>query len=167
MRSLEEIDVETDEDNREIAEAASERIAVAEVRPSETRDHRPNRTYLVLPSIFLMATLLGGLRLGATDSALIFLKPALVCLVFSAMSMALFFRSGLISLEGWFSEDISMLHNAANAGVLLTLFAATTQLFNSLLPEQGLTFWVVGFCFSGQFGTTFLPISTPKNSWEV
>ena len=31
--------------------------------------------------------------------------------------------------------------------MLVTLFAATVQLFNSLLPEQGLPFWVVGFCF--------------------
>jgi hypothetical protein len=40
-----------------------------------------------------------------------------------------------------------MLKNTANAAVLLTLFAATTQLFNSLLPEQGLPFWIVAFCF--------------------
>jgi hypothetical protein len=30
---------------------------------------------------------------------------------------------------------------------LVTLFFASTQIFNSLLPEQGLPFWVFAFCF--------------------
>jgi hypothetical protein len=63
------------------------------------------------------------------------------------MMLFLFFRAGLIRLEGWFSEDFPMLKNLANAGVLLTLFAASTQIFNSLIPEQGLPFWIVSFCF--------------------
>ena len=40
-----------------------------------------------------------------------------------------------------------MLKNAANSVVLLTLFAASAQLFNSVMPEQGLPFWIVAFCF--------------------
>ncbi|HXH69144.1 MAG TPA: hypothetical protein VNI60_02235, partial [Pyrinomonadaceae bacterium] len=31
--------------------------------------------------------------------------------------------------------------------VLLTLFFASTQIFNSLLPEKGLPFWTIAFCF--------------------
>jgi hypothetical protein len=31
--------------------------------------------------------------------------------------------------------------------VLLTLFAASAQIFNALLPEAGLPFWVFAFCF--------------------
>ena len=111
------------------------------------KDQKPTLVYIVLPLIFLAVTLLGGLRLGATDNAFIFLKPALVCLVFAAVLMVLYFRSGLIRIDGWFDEDGSMLQNAANAGVLLTMFGASFQIFNSLLPEQGLPFWVVGFCF--------------------
>ena len=42
--------------------------------------------YLAIPSIFLTVTLLGGLRLGALDNAFIFLKPALVCLVFRCIN---------------------------------------------------------------------------------
>jgi hypothetical protein len=91
--------------------------------------------------------LLGGLRLGSADNAFIFLKPALVCLVFAALTVVLFFRSGLISVEGWLSETLPNTQNAANAFVLLSLFTATVQLFNALLPEQGLPFWVVAFCF--------------------
>ena len=103
--------------------------------------------YILLPVIFLAVALLGGLRLGAVDNAFIFLKPALVCLVFAALTMVLFIRSGLISLDGWLAEDRPLLQNVANLAILLTMFAATVQLYNSLLPEQGLPFWIVGFCF--------------------
>lgn len=105
-------------------------------------------TYIVLPVAFLAVTLFGGMRLGSVDNAFVFLKPALVCLVFASVLMVILLRSGLIEIAGWFSEEFSTLKNAANAAVLLTLFAASTQLFNSLLPEKGLPFWVVGFCFT-------------------
>ncbi len=104
-------------------------------------------TYILLPAVFLTVTLLGGLRLGAVDNAFLFLKPALICLVFAALTFVLFVRSRMITIEGWISEDRPMLENAGNIAVLLTLFTATVQLYNSLLPEQGLTFWVIGFCF--------------------
>lgn len=103
--------------------------------------------YVFLPLIFLVVTLLGGLRIGIKDSEFIFLRPALICLVFAVVMIALFFRAKLIDFEGWFSEDYSALKNAANGAVVLTLFSASTQVFNSLLPEQGLPFWVVAFCF--------------------
>lgn len=115
--------------------------------PSSKYLHGSYLAFIVVPAIFLTITLLGGLRLGAVDNAFIFLKPALVSLVFAALTLVLFFRSELISVEGWIAEDRPMLENAANIGVLLTLFTATVQLYNALLPEQGLTFWVVGFCF--------------------
>lgn len=113
----------------------------------QTGTQKAHLPYIILPAIFLAATLLGGLRLGAVDNAFIFLKPALVCLVFAALTLVLFIRSGLISINGWLSENQTALQNAANVTVLLTLFAATVQLYNSLLPEQGLPFWIVGFCF--------------------
>ena len=104
-------------------------------------------TYIILPLIFVAVTMLGGMRLASTDNAFIFLKPPLVCLVFAAVTMVLFFRSGLISIGGWLSEGFPILRNAANTCILITLFSATAQLFNSLMPEQGLPFWIVGFCF--------------------
>lgn len=123
------------------------RTPPAKAEKPKANYQRPILIYLILPAIFLAVTLLGGLRFGALDNAFIFLKPPLVCLVFAAVLMILYFRSGLIRLDGWFDEDGSMLQNAANSGVLVTMFAASVQLFNSLLPEQGLPFWVVGFCF--------------------
>lgn len=109
-----------------------------------------NKTILqniLLPIIFLTVTLLGGLRLSVENNAFIFLKPELVCLIFATILLILYFRSGLLRLAGWFSEGFSFLHNFANGVVLLTLFFASTQVFNALLPEKGLAFWVIAFFF--------------------
>jgi hypothetical protein len=105
------------------------------------------KLYLLLPFIFLTVTLLGGWRLGAPAGEFIFWRPALFCLISAAILMVLFFRARLLLTEGWFSEDFSALKNVANGAVLVTLFAASTQIFNALLPEQGLPFWVFAFCF--------------------
>lgn len=103
--------------------------------------------YLFVPFIFLTVALLGGLRLSGVDGSFIFLKPALLCLVFASVLLVLFFRSGLVRLDGWFSESFPLRKNIVNGVVVLSLYAATTQLFNSLIPEQGLPFWIVSFCF--------------------
>lgn len=137
----------------EIVENGDDELAttVRPRMPAAKTVHSPHQrsylTYIFIPLIFLTVTLLSGLRLAGTDSALIFLKPPLFCLIFGAILLVLFFRAKLISLEGWFSEEFPTVKNVANAAVLLTLFTASTQLFNSLLPEQGLPFWVVAFCF--------------------
>lgn len=114
---------------------------------NESRRQRLYLRYIVLPFIFLTVALLGGLRFSGTDSSFIFLKPALFCLIFAVVLLVLFVRAGLIRLDGWFSEDFPLAKNIANGAVVLSLFAATTQLFNSLIPEAGLPFWIVGFCF--------------------
>jgi hypothetical protein len=106
-----------------------------------------NRLYIFLPVVFLTVALLGGLRLSGADGSFIFIRPALVCLVFAVALLVLVVRAELIRLDGWFGEEMPTLKNAANAMVLLSLFAATTQIFNSLIPEQGLPFWIIAFCF--------------------
>jgi hypothetical protein len=124
--------------------------AIGEPKRIEQRPPSSQRSiirYLALPFVFLTVTLLGGLRLSGIDSSFVFLKPPLLCLVFSAIMLALFFRARLIRMDGWFSEDFPLLKNLANGAIVATLFAATTQLFNSLIPEQGLPYWIVGFCF--------------------
>lgn len=103
--------------------------------------------YVFLPLIFLTVALLGGLRVGAKENGLIFLKPPLTCLIFAAILIVLFFRAKLINLEGWFKENFTTLKNISNGLVLTTLFAASTQVFNSLIPESGLPFWIIAFCF--------------------
>lgn len=117
---------------------------------SSTLDHdrqRLIRLYLLVPLIFLTVALLGGVRLASPDNRFVFVKPALLCLIFALVLVVLFVRGGLIKLDGWINEESPVLRNIANSIVLLTLFAASTQLFNSVLPEQGLPFWVVAFCF--------------------
>lgn len=118
--------------------------------------------YLVLPMIFLTVALLGGWRLSLAENDFIFLKPPLVCLIFAVMLVALFLRAKLIRLEGWFSEDFSLLKNAANGAVLFTLFIASAQIFNSLLPEKGLPFWVFAFCFLWTLWTNLFSIFDTK-----
>ncbi|MGD9587493.1 MAG: hypothetical protein AB7Q37_09780 [Pyrinomonadaceae bacterium] len=109
---------------------------------------RAVRLYLFLPLLFLTAALMGGLRLASPDNAFVFVAPALICLVFGAVLMVLFVRGGLISIEDWFSDDLATVHNIANGVLLASVFAATVQVFNSVVPEAGLPFWVVAFCFA-------------------
>ena len=128
-------------------------IVSAKNQKPKTKDQTPtNQTknqkiYILLPILFLTVALFGGLRLNAADNAFLFLKPALVCLIFAVILLFLFARANLIKLDGWFSEEFSGLKNAANAAVLVALFAASVQIFNSLLPERGLPFWLIAFCF--------------------
>lgn len=126
------------------------RIARAMATQRSTADTEPDRSYriyILLSALFLLVTLFGGLRFSAADGSFIFMKPELICLVFTALTMVLFARSGSIEIDGWLRENRTILKNAASVAVLLALSAATVQLYNSLLPEQGLMFWVVGFCF--------------------
>lgn len=131
----------------DLAAAKTSDIVVSKSITAASSKQRLAIRYIMLPLAFLTVAMLGGLRLAGADSSFIFLKPALLCLIFAAIMLVLFFRSGLIRLDGWFAEDFSLLKNAANGGVLVCFFAATTQLFNSLIPEQGLPFWIVSFCF--------------------
>jgi hypothetical protein len=103
--------------------------------------------HIVLPLIFLIVTLLGGLRLSIENNTFIFLKPALVCLILATILLVLLCRSNFIRLSELFSENFLLLQNIANGIILMTLFTASAQIFNSLLPENGIAFWIVGFFF--------------------
>jgi hypothetical protein len=108
--------------------------------------------YILLPFTFLTVMLLGGLRVGAAESAagrqnFIFIAPPLVCLILAAMLMLLFTRGRLIVLPHWLSNDFPLLTNASNILTLLTVFAASAQALNSVLPERGLLLWLFSFFF--------------------
>ncbi len=109
---------------------------------------RALRFYILLPLLFLTVALMGGLRLASPDNGFVFMAPALLCLVFGVVLIVLFVRGGLIEIDSWFSDDFPTVHNIANGFLLLSLFAATAQVFNSVIPEAGLPFWVVSFCFA-------------------
>jgi hypothetical protein len=105
------------------------------------------QTTVVLPFIFLTVALLGGLRVSAEDHAFVFVPPPLITLVLAVLLMLLFVRGGLIELRSWIAGDKSPLANINNSWILLTLFFASAQAFNSVLPERGLLHWLFSFFF--------------------
>jgi hypothetical protein len=162
-----EIDLLTEEETK-VSQKTKDKIAFPKIKDQKpkaesSKDSKAWLQYIIVPLIFLFVTLLGGLRLSAVESDLLFLKPALVCLIFAVILIVLFFRSRLIQMEGWFSENLTPLQNSANACVLITLFAASTQVFNSLIPEQGLPFWIIAFFFFWSLWTNlFAEFDTKK-----
>ncbi len=142
------LEIPTDEEHTKVGKRAKLSTEISERRTTDNEQlQKTYLQYIFLPLIFLTVALLGGLRLNAADNAFVFLKPPLICLIFAVILLVLFFRSGLLKLEGWFSESFSTLKNIVNGTLLLTLFFASTQIFNSLLPEKGLPFWIFAFCF--------------------
>ena len=61
--------------------------------------------------------------------------------------MLLFVRGGLIEWRSWVTGSNSPLQNVSHIWVLLTLFFASAQAFNSVLPERGLLYWLFSFFF--------------------
>lgn len=118
-------------------------------------------SYVFLPVIFLTVALLGGVRV-ASDGSLVFLRPELICLVFAAILLVLFVRARLMDLSGWVSESFGALNNIAGAAVIFSIFAASVQLFNSLLPEAGIPFWIAVFCLFWMLWTYLFAEFNPK-----
>jgi hypothetical protein len=101
----------------------------------------------ILPFIFLTVALLGGLRVSAEDHTFVFVPPALIALILAVLLMLLFVRGGLIELRLWIAGDNPPLTNLIHCWVLLTLFFASAQAFNSVLPERGPLHWLFSFFF--------------------
>src|SRR5512132_560179 len=102
--------------------------------------------FTVLPLLFLTVVLLGGLRVSA-DHAFIFVAPPLVTLVLAVLLMLLFVRGRLVEFNRWVRSDLPPLTNISHGWMLLTLFFASAQAFNSVLPERGLLHWLFSFFF--------------------
>src|ERR1044072_4771893 len=103
--------------------------------------------FVVLPFLFLTVALLGGLRVGAESGTFIFIAPPLVTLLLATLLMLLLVRGGLVRLHQWVGSDFPPLTNVANIWMLITIFFASAQSFNSILPELGLLHWMFSFCF--------------------
>ena len=103
--------------------------------------------HVVLPTIFVTAALLGGVRVDAATRALVFVAPPLVALVLAALLMSLFVRGGLVRPGAWLSADRGAAENVSHALVLASVFFASAQAFNSVLPEAGLFRWLFSFFF--------------------
>src|ERR1700736_59684 len=103
--------------------------------------------FVLLPLVFLTVALLGGLRVTAEDHAFAFVAPPLVTLILALLLMVLFVRGRLINVEQWLGSNPSTPTNASDALTLISLFFASAQAFNSVLPESGLLFWLFSFFF--------------------
>lgn len=103
--------------------------------------------FIVLPTIFLTVALLGGLRVSAETRGFVFLAPPLITLILAALLMALSVRSGALELRAWISSEQPTLTNISHSLLLLAVFFASAQAFNSVLPESGLFHWLFSFFF--------------------
>jgi hypothetical protein len=121
---------------------------MSEPRMNDTR--AMNRTlvrFLLLPTIFLTVAALGGVRVDAQTRALVFLPPPLVTLILALLLMLLFVRGRLFELRDWLASELPPRVNVAHALTLATLFCASAQAFNCVLPERGLLRWLFSFFF--------------------
>ena len=102
---------------------------------------------VVLPMLFLTVALLGGLRVDAENRTFIFIVPALVTLFLGVLLMLLLIRGRLIRFHQWVGNELPPLTNIVHIWILITLFFASVQAFNSVLPERGLLHWLFSFFF--------------------
>lgn len=103
--------------------------------------------YILLPMIFMIVALLGGLRIDAESYSFVFVPPPLITLILSMLLMILFVRGHIIEWRSWIRSDQPALTNISHMLTLLTLYFASAQAFNSVLPERGLIFWLFSFFF--------------------
>lgn len=88
-----------------------------------------------LPLVFLAVTLLGGVRIA---DRLVFLRPPLSALMLAVLLLAALVRCGAFAPQRLMNPARSALQNLSGVTVLATMFAATVQAFNSVIPESGL-----------------------------
>jgi hypothetical protein len=103
--------------------------------------------FIVMPTILLTVGLLGGLRVDAQTRQFIFIAPPLVTLVLAILLGSLFVRAGAIELHHWLAIEQPTLTNLSHLLTLMSLFFASAQAFNSVLPESGLLHWRFSFFF--------------------
>ncbi len=115
----------------------------------------PLREAFVLPCLFLTVALLGGLRLGA-DVRLV--PPPLIALVLAALLLGSLVRSRVFAPDRLLGQRRSGLENACGGVLLLTLLAASAQVFNLLTPDTGLLHVLVSVFFLVQLLTTLTAV---------
>lgn len=114
--------------------------------------------FIAVPTILLTAGLLGGMRIDAPTRQFVFIPPPLVTLLLAVLLGTLFVRAGAIDLRSWLTVEKPIVTNLSHLLTLLSLFFATAQAFNSVLPESGLLHWMFSFFFlwtlwTNQFST--------------
>jgi hypothetical protein len=95
----------------------------------------PVREAIVLPVIFLTVMLCGGFRMPG-DVKLV--PPALTALVLAIPLVGLLVRSGTIPVTALLNGMRRPMENVSGGIVLATLFGASAQVLNLLIPDIGL-----------------------------
>jgi hypothetical protein len=111
----------------------------------------PVREAVVLPLVFLTVVLLGGLRVAADVR---FVAPPLMALVLGLLAVASLVRAGALRPETFMHAGRAGLENVSGAVVLLSLYAASAQVFHLVIPERGLLHLLFGLFFFIQLLTT-------------
>ena len=118
------------------------------------------REALVLPLIFLTVAWLGGLRVGA---AIQLVPPPLISLVLGVMLVGALVNAGVFSTHSVMGAHRTGLENVSGLVVLLTLLAASAQIFNLLTPERGIFHVAFNLCFFIQLATTLAGVKGRRN----
>jgi len=118
--------------------------------------------FIVLPTLLLSVSLLGGLRIDGQTRQFVFIAPPLVTLLLAILLMSLFLRVGAIDLRRWLTLEQPMLTNVSHLLTLVALFFASAQAFNSVLPENGLLHWMFSFFFLWTLWTSQFSIFDPR-----
>jgi len=118
--------------------------------------------FIVLPTLLLSVSLLGGLRIDGQTRQFVFIAPPLVTLLLAILLMSLFLRVGAIDLRHWLTIEQPMLTNVSHLLTLIALFFASAQAFNSVLPENGLLHWMFSFFFLWTLWTNQFSIFDPR-----
>jgi hypothetical protein len=95
----------------------------------------PAREAVALPAIFLTVTLLGGFR--AADAVRL-VPPSLSALVLAVILLGTLTRGGVLVPQALLHAGRRGIENASGAVVLATLFTASAQAINLVIPERGL-----------------------------
>ena len=106
----------------------------------------PVREAIGLPVLFLTIALSGGFRL--TDNVRL-VPPSLTALILAVLLVGVLIRAGGILPSALLHGDRTAAENMSGAIVLATLFAATSQVLNLLIPDVGLlhaVFAIFIFC---------------------
>ena len=113
------------------------------------------REAFVLPVVFLTVALLGGLR---TAENVRLVPPPLAALVLGMLMLAALTRSRVLVPDYFMNSLRGVLENANGAVVILTLYAASAQVFNLLIPDRGLFFLIFTVFFGVQLLTSLAAI---------
>jgi hypothetical protein len=120
--------------------------------PARTPLDRATRARVVreaftLPLIFLTVAFGGGLRVSALSHQLVFLPPTLMALVLALLLLGALVRTGTLTPAELLDSTRPPLANACGLFVLIALFAAAAQVFNTTTPESGLLQFIVNLFF--------------------